>query len=112
MNNNVWLVFWTSFCRASAIQSFSLQKNNNDVGSLIDICHFTRRTQASHEILAICGYKGETCSIAVYKNQSEAHIHRAMKCECLEQVFPYVDIAYQNIPGKLLWYHLHLLVNR
>ena len=102
MNNNVWLVFWTSFCRASAIQSFSLQKNNNDVGSLIDICHFIRRTQASHEILAICGYKGEACSIAVYKNHSEAHIQRDVKCDCLEQVFPYIDIAYQHISGKLL----------
>ena len=110
MNNKVCLLFWASLCGASAIQSFSLQKNNNDVGSLIDICHFTRRTQASHEILAICGYKGEACSIAVYKNQSEAHIQRAMKCECLEQVFPYIDIAYQHIPGKLLRNYLLLLV--
>ena len=112
MNNKVWLVFWTFFCAAYSIQSFSLQKTNNDAESQIDICYFTRKTQASHEILAICGYKGEACSIAVYKNKSEAHIQRTIKCECLEQVFPYVDIAYQHIPGKLMWCHLRLLMNR
>ena len=73
-----------------------------DTDAQIALCQFTKAVKPTLVTDAICGYKGEACSIAVYKHQSEAHVQKDVECDCLEQVFPKIDGVYQNIAGKLL----------
>ena len=84
------------------LERFSPLQINTDADAQIAACHFTKKPEPTPEIIAICGFKGESCSIALYKNQSEAHIQKDVKCDCLEQVFPDVDRAYNSIPGKFV----------
>ena len=98
------LVIWTFLCPVSnfvrGLQIFSPPNIKNYADAQLVLCQVSKRTEPTPELLAICGLKGEACSIAVYQNQSEAHVQKDVKCDCLEQVFPDVDIAYHNIPGK------------
>ena len=82
-----------------AIKTFSPLNINTEGDARIVACHFTKNSERTTEHVAICGFKGETCSIAVYFNQSEAQIQKAVKCDCWD-IFTDTDKAY--IPGKLL----------
>ena len=89
------------------LERFSPLQINTDADAQIAACHFIKKPEPTPEIIAICGFKGESRLIAVQKNQSKAHVQKDVKCDCLEQVFPYVDRAYHNIPGKLLLKRKH-----
>ena len=90
------------------LEIFSPLNVNINADAKIATCHFTKTTRPTPGILAICGFKGETCSIAVKKNQSETLDEKEVNCDCLEQVISNVDKAYHNIPGKLLSNYLQL----
>ena len=68
----------------------------------IATCYITRITGPPSEFTAVCGYQGPSCSIAVYRNQSQADLEKSLECGCLQDVFPYVD---RQIPGKYFIVH-------
>ena len=48
--------------------------------------------------MAICGFKGEACSIAAYFNQTEAQLQKTVNCDCWDV---FVDTDQAIIPGKV-----------
>ena len=98
------MLFWSFLCVTLhsfvfATKTFSPLNINTDDNARIAVCHFTKNPERTPEHVAICGFKGETCSIAVYFNQSEAQFQKTVKCNCWD-VFPDTDQA--DIPGTLL----------
>ena len=101
MNENTLLVFWTFLCLASTlffeIKSFSPLNIHMNADAKIAVCHFTKTAEPRPIKLAICGFKGETCSISFYTNKSEAQIKKAVKCDCWNV---FVDTDQSIIQGN------------
>ena len=109
MDVKIWLVFWlcldvTLNSFVFGISSFSPLTINIDVDAQISVCHFTMTTEPTPSVIAICGFKGETCSIAAYFNQSEAQLQKTVNCDCWD-VFSDTDQAI--IPGKRFRNHFY-----
>ena len=74
---------------------------DTDDTARITVCDFTRtEPDPGGETTALCGYMGGSCSIAVYRNQSEADVQKVVGCDCLQKVLPYVDQAAFTAGGE------------
>ena len=71
---------------------------NTNPEAQITVCHITKNPEKNPEHVVICGFKGNTCSIAVYFNRSETQIQKAVKCDCWDV---FTDNDQTDIPGKL-----------
>ena len=98
INIKVWLVFWLALKSfVFGIKSLSPLNINFDADVKISVCHFTKATKPTPLIMAICGIKGEACSIAAYFNQTEAQLQKTVNCDCWDV---FVDTDQAIIPGK------------
>ena len=98
------MLFWPFLCVTLqsfvfGIRTFSPLNINTNPEAQITACHITKNPEKNPEHVVICGFKGNTCSIAVYFNRSETQIQKAVKCDCWDV---FTDNDQTDIPGKLL----------
>ena len=86
---------------AAELEKFSTLNVQPDSDVKTYECFFTKSVGESESVVGICGHVGRSCSIAVYRNQTEANIHRDTDCSCYRDVFPMVDQSESNTPGNL-----------
>ena len=101
------MLFWPFLCVTLqsfvfGIRTFSLLNINTNPEAQITACHITKNPEKNPEHVVICGFKGNTCSIAVYFNRSETQIQKAVKCDCWDVINEYYLLAVPTLVYNFL----------
>ena len=102
------VVFYYSVIRVLGLEKFSVPNLKHDSDGQRGVCELFILSEPSPGFLGIRGYRGKSCSLAVYKNHTEALIHKHIHCNCYDQVFPGIFRSHETIAGEYFKTRLHV----
>ena len=102
------VVFCYNVIIVLGLEKFSVPNLKHNSDWQRGVCELFILSEPSPGFLGICGYKGKSCSVAVYKNHTEALIHKHINCNCYDQVFPAIFRSHETIAGKYFKTRLHV----